>query len=161
MTFLHVLNSSLRKSPNFHVDSCIAQVPLQTMSIGQLRPLLGTFVVNLRREKQTRKSGHSSWHPAYTTSISEPHQHISIYQTETLSLIQLDLRPWKIKSFLDLNQMEEAGPKESTSSFAAGKYNAKSIGPIGQPCFTPALSSPTKTLTTRSEWNFIICLFIL
>jgi hypothetical protein len=62
-----------------------------------------------------------------------------------------------MKSFLDLNQIEKAGAKESTTSFAAWKYNAERIGAIGHPCFTPVddskqtSSSPTKILTTRSE----------
>ncbi len=70
------------------------------------------------------------------------------------------LRPVKTKSFLDLNQIVVAGAKESTTSFAAWKCNAKRIGAIGHPCCTPVdgskqtSSSPTKTLTTRSEWIF-------
>ncbi len=35
-----------------------------------------------------------------------------------------------MKSFLDLNQIEEAGAKESTTSFAAWKYNAKDLVPL-------------------------------
>ncbi len=38
-----------------------------------------------------------------------------------------------MKSFLDLNQIEEAGAKESTTSFAAWKYNAKDMVPLDIP----------------------------
>jgi hypothetical protein len=54
----------------FYVNSCITKVPFQTVPIGELRSLLGTLVVNPRREKQPWKSGH--WHSAYVTCPSEP-----------------------------------------------------------------------------------------
>ncbi len=66
-------------------------------------------------------------------------------------------RPVKTKSFLVLNHIEGAGDTESTTSFAAWKYNTKRIGAIGHTCFTPVEASkqtssfPTKTLTTGSE----------
>ncbi len=99
------------------------------MSIGELRPLLGAFMVNPRREEQTRRSRH--WHSAYMTSPSEPaSRQIEVKWLKTQSVLEIDLRDFV------LSDMPHCNPTHSPHTAVMEKVQTVLLLFSQAPCFT-------------------------